>query len=110
LRRASNSDDDAVMHFAAGEVFQCAGFEVGAVVSDKSQLIVSGVSKLFVVIFVGISRVSRGDSGEATRSYQIRYKHVYILIKIEFNEQFIQGLSPKDQSSLQGFDCVRCAR
>src|SRR5215470_7471185 len=43
LRRASSNDDDTAMRFAACEVFQRAGFEISAVVCDKSQLIIGGV-------------------------------------------------------------------
>jgi hypothetical protein len=84
--RASDSYDDAVMRFAAREIFQNAGFEVSAIVRENGQLIIDSVSKLFIIVFVKIACVSRSDSGETTRPYQIRHKHTHVLIKIEFDE------------------------
>jgi len=65
---------------------------------------------LLIVVFVEIAFVSRGNGGEATRSDQIGYEHIDILIEIEFDKQFTQGLLQVGQSNLPGCDCARCAR
>jgi hypothetical protein len=109
LRRASDSDYDAVVVVAACEVLQRAGFEISAIVGDISQLIFDGVGQLFIVIFVEISRVSRGNGGETSSPDQVGNEYINILIEIEFDKQFTQGLLPGDQSNLPGRGYVLCA-
>jgi hypothetical protein len=64
---------------------------------------------LLIVVFVEIAYVSRSNGGEATRSDQIGYEHIDILIEIEFDKQFTQGLLPVGQSNLPGCGYVLCA-
>lgn len=92
--RAASANDDAVMSFASGKVFQSAHFKISAVMREDCPLVAHRILQLLIVILVEIACFNRGDNIETTRAQQIRHQHVYVFVEVEVDEQFRQGLSP----------------